>query len=211
MKLSRLHVVGMFIVTAVAVYSSISISSLAFDRTEDINLATGLMMKLDLDKVGRTTTLSEVETSMNLKQPLYLPPKTSLYQVKVIDNKAAILMYKNQDIGSITVYRPDVQIVVLAQKDDTSFETHKSESEPKVTIIEDGKESIVNVQVVKIGENRSRIVTISGNLGFGYGPADLPWHDSGRVQWWSGGIHYQVLADLPLEELIKIAESIPNI
>ncbi|MBI2938405.1 MAG: DUF4367 domain-containing protein [Thaumarchaeota archaeon] len=174
-----------------------------------------LMPTYDLNGVGSDATLSNVQAAIGLNYPAYLPSGTSSPQVKLReDNSLAALIYTNPNLKRIIGYQQDVQIVILAERDGTSFETFRTtESKPTVTITEDGKERTVGVPVKTVGLNRSRVVSVAGNPGYGYDPLDVPeWHDSGRVQWWTKeGIHYEILADIPLQELLKIAESMQHV
>ena len=51
-------------------------------------------------------------------------------------------------------------------------------------------------------------VRVSGVPGFGHEPGDVGVvHYNGMVQWWLEGVFYFVTGDLPVEELLRIAES----
>jgi hypothetical protein len=107
--------------------------------------------------------------------------------------------------------------VILAERDGSSFADFLEEKKPTVTVTmtKDGREEvrIVDVPAPRQILSRANEVSIAGNPGYGYDPAVTAEREggSGRVQWWSKeGIHYQILANLPLQELIKIAESMQS-
>lgn len=208
MMKSTLKIIGALVTIALAL--SFSFANYPVSEVKQEEHETLLMPVFDLNNVGRNVMLSEVQSTLKLSQPTFLPSGTSLPQVKLRDNNAlAALIFTNSHLDKIIGYEQDVQIVILAERDGTSFETVKlTSAQPTVTVIKDGKETIVDVPVHRIGVNRSTLVSINGHPGYGYEPMYTPIQDCGKVQWWSkDGIHYQILANLPLQDLVKIAES----
>jgi|SRR3989304_7337139 len=211
MTQSKLKALGAVITITIAILSNVIVYSAGNTDKKEVNPFAGLTLEYDLDTIGRISTLADV-SQMKLSQPDYLPLGTSLDRARILNDSIAVLMFTNPHLKRIDGYEQDVQIVILAQKDGTSFATYRTrESKPIVTIIENGTERTVDIPVVQLVPNRSRIVSVAGNLGSGYDPIEIQgWHDKGKVQWWSEGIHYQILANLPLNELIRIAESMTN-
>lgn len=183
--------------------------------------AGGLRPVVDLATAGRSATLSEVMTSTRLGQPAYLPSGSSQPQIRMRDDGSlAVLIYTNPKLPRIDFYEQDVQLVIIAKKDGTSFESFKKvyDKYPKtgyypttVTVTDkDGKHQIINTTDYVTVPNRA-IVSVAGNPGFVTEPMYTPVHENGRVQWWtSDGIHYIIIANISGQELLKIANSIPH-
>jgi hypothetical protein len=226
MMKSNLKILG----TAITIWTIISVAAIALSTTSSTasqsgkdHLATDIQTGhpetllrpvYDLNDIGRDATLSEVTDSLRLGRPTYLPSGTSLPQARLRDdNSIAAIIYTNPDLQRLSGYKQSVQIVILAQRDGTSFESFErflsARSQPTITVIDkDGNTYTTNATEHVIGMNRSRLVSVAGNPGYGYDPMHTPVQDNGQVQWWSKeGIHYYVIANLPLQELVKIAES----
>ncbi|MCL4437383.1 MAG: DUF4367 domain-containing protein [Thaumarchaeota archaeon] len=174
----------------------------------------------NLDYAGRDATPSEVMASSRLGQPTYLPEGTSLSKVKMVDDGSlAVLTYTNPKLERIGFYTQDVQIVIIAQRDGTSLESFQkilaieNQQTQTITIIDkDGNQHTENLPVTTVVPNRAQPIMVGSVPGYGYDPIYTPIQDKGDIQWWSReGIHYEVIANLPLQELVKIAESIPHI
>jgi hypothetical protein len=222
MEPSSLKTIGAIVTIAIALslgFVSYQINGNAKPSDDTASHGIGaLSPTYDLDRLGRDATLSEVKTSAGLSQPTYLPSGTSPPQIKLKENTSlAVLIYTNPNLKRIIGYEQDVQIVILAEKDGSSFEDFLKVNEPTVTVTmtKDGREEVRTVDVPATRQTLSRAseVSISGNPGYGYDPSATAERQggSGRVQWWSeDGIHYQILANLPLQELVRIAESMPS-
>lgn len=179
----------------------------------------GLSPIFDLNYAGRDATLSEVMGSFKLGQPTYLPSGTSLPQVKMSnDGSYSALIYTNPSLPRIDLYKQDVHLVILAEKDGTTFEEYKKLLEKysktgfyntTVTLIDkDGNQYIRNATEYVVVQDRT-IISVAGNPGIGAEPMYTPVQEDGRVQWWTtDGVHYEVIANLPVQELLRIAESI---
>jgi hypothetical protein len=203
--------------SSAAIYpSAIDVQPASDGGTGHRGSASMLMPTYDLDNVGREATPSEVTASSNLGQPRYLPSGTSLSKAKLIDGGSlGVLIYTNPELDRIRFYRQDVQLVIIAQRDGTSLESFErvlaTENHQTLTIIDkDGNQHTENLPVEWVVTNRSRPVSVGGIPGYGYDPIYTPVQDNGEVQWWTDGIHYEVIANLPVQELVKIAESIPR-
>jgi hypothetical protein len=214
-KTSTLKIIGAIITIAIAF--SLSLANYQISEQAKMNNVSGdhgsggLSGKYDLNWLGRDATLSEVKTAVGLSQPTYLPSGTSSPQIKIHESGfLAALIYTNPNLKRIIGYEQDVQIVILAEKDGTSFADFLNEKQPTatVTMTKDGREEVrtVDIPVTQPNMNRpSTEVSVAGNLGYGHEPLDTSkLQDSGRVHWWGkDGIHYQILANLPLQELQK--------
>lgn len=184
--------------------------------------ACGLIAAYDLNLAGKSATLSEVMASAKLAQLTYLPLGSSQPQIKMSDDgNLAVLIYTNPKLARIDFYKQDVQIVIISEKDGTSFEDYKRDYDKytktgyypvTITVTEkNGTQQIVNTTKYVVVPNRA-IVSVAGNPGFATEQMHTTVHENGRVQWWtSDGIHYQVIANLPVQELLKIAELMPGI
>ncbi len=218
-------------VIVIALTLSMTSSAVSQSPTEDLRLAKvveakfsgrGLSPVFDLNDAGSDAALSEVMNSFRLSQPTYLPSGTSQPQVKISnDGSYSALIYTNPRLPRIGSYKQDVQLVILAEKDGTSFEEYKIYLEKysktgfyntTVTLIDkDGNQYTKNVTEYVVVQNRS-LISVAGNLGIGAEPMYAPVQEDGRVQWWSKeGIHYEVIANLPVQELLRIAESIQHV
>lgn len=230
MKKLNLKIVGVVSVTIVAVIITFVLASSPtiatgqstvkeIQRVEEVDLGpqgTMLIPVYDLNNAGRNALLTEVTASIKLSEPSNLPSETLLSQVKLhADGDLAVLAYTNPHLTRISGYLQDVQLVIIAQRDGTSLESFEEflatkNKQQKLTVIDkEGKEHTENIVTHWIAVNRSMSVSVGGVQGYGYEPLYTPVHDNGEVQWWSkDGIHYQVIANLPLQDLINIAESI---
>ncbi|MCL4435606.1 MAG: DUF4367 domain-containing protein [Thaumarchaeota archaeon] len=209
---SNLKIIGAIITITLAISIGFVASHQSYGFTRGNGELT-LQAIYDLNRIGKNVTTSELQVSTGLRQPTYLPLGTSSPQIKLRDdNSIAVIIYTNPRINRIVGYQQEVQILILAMKDGTSFETFQTTvPKPTMTVIKDGKETIVEPKVYVLGANRTRLVSIAGTPGYGYDPVHTAeFNDFGRVQWWSktSGIHYEILADLPLQELVRIAASI---
>ncbi len=162
--------------------------------------------------LGVTLELDDARTSIKLdfSLPTYLPEGSVLSEIRVRDGKSVALIYDNKDLPPIPQYVDEIEILILILRDETTFEGSAVEPTIQVTVAvtdETGTTTMVE-NVTGVGADRQVTVSVNGAHGRGYGPADLAgFHDSGRVEWWDNGIHYEVLADIPLEQLLEIAES----
>lgn len=223
-KTSSLKIIGAVITIALAfslgfVNYQISEKAKLSNDTDDYG-PDGLSPTYDLNWLGGNVTLSEVKTAAGLSQPAYLPAGTSSPQIKHLRNTSlAALIYTNPNLKRIIGYEQDVQIVILAEKDGSTFADYLNVKKPTATVTTtiDGREEVstFDIPVTKpTNVNRpSTEISVAGNPGYGYAPIDTSeLRDTGRVQWWSkDGTHYQILANLPLQELLKIAESMPSV
>src|SRR3972149_6003321 len=197
MMKSKLKILGIIVTIALSISSTLALAPQPkLVNSTDHGLQSGLTPMYDFNTLGRNVAPLDLQSFANLYQPTYLPVGTSLPQAKLSDdNSIAALVYTNMNLKRINGYVQNVQIVILAQKDGTSFETYRmNETKPKVTIIEKGTEYTMDVPLHVSSLNRVRLISIAGNPGIGYDPVNTAdWQDKGRVQWWSGGIHYMIL------------------
>jgi hypothetical protein len=210
MMKSNLKIIGAIVTITLAI--SIGFASHQSYGSKQENGELTLQAIYDLNRIGKNATASELQVLTGLRQPTYLPLGTSSPQIKLRDdNSVAAIIYTNPRFNKIAGYRQDVQILILAMKDGTSFETYQTTvPKPTITVIKDGKETTVEPKIYVLGANRTRLISIAGTPGYGYDPVHTPeFNDFGRVQWWSktSNIHYEILADLPLQELVRIAAS----
>ena len=162
--------------------------------------------------LGRISAIDDARSSIDLdfNLPTYVPKGSILSEIRVRDGKSVALVYDNENLRPIPQYVDDVEILILILRDETTFESSAVEPTIQVTVAvtdETGTRTLVE-NVTGIGADRQVTLSVNGASGRGYGPADLAgFHDSGRVEWWDNGIHCEVLADMPLEQLLRIAES----
>lgn len=206
MNLNKLGLLGVVF----ALVAGLSVSAIGFSvylyppATYD-----QLRPMISIDALGQASTLDGIRRALGVDfgLPTSLPPGTMLREIRVGKSMAA-LVYDNPNLPKIPFYDKGVLVIVVLS-DGTSFGAPETAADqPMLFITQDNSTTAADAQMFVEGIGRARTVTVAGNPGWGYDPADFKvYHDSGRLEWWSNGIHYIMHADLPLLTLIEIAES----
>jgi hypothetical protein len=63
----------------------------------------------------------------------------------------------------------------------------------------------VTTEIATAAQTVMKNISVSGHPGVGYDPQGE--YGIGVASWWSAGVHYTIIADIPLSSLILIAES----
>lgn len=96
-------------------------------------------------------------------------------------------------------------------KDNTSFvdpRIYASVQTQTTTIIQNGSTTTVTSAITPLSPTY-QLVTVSGHPGWAFSSTTLSngLHEDGRIEWWVGSVHYVILAELPANILVQIAES----
>jgi len=128
--------------------------------------------------------------SFQVRRPSSIPTGSLLNEIRVGNNGELVtLLYANPIIPSISLYGPNVGFAILQMTD------------PKLNM-------------PSYLPNGFKRVKINVNSGFGRESGKLEFYDRnepGQLQWWQGGVHFVILANLPIEQLKNIAESMEPI
>jgi hypothetical protein len=163
-----------------------------------------------VNMLGPPSTLQQARQSVgvNFSMPTLVPSGVKLVDIRSSNNTAA-LVYYGKGVPKIPFYDNATMLVLVLRGDGTSFSgVPTSAGQPQVSVTSGNTTTVANVPVYSEGPTL-KAVTISGHQGWGTSPIDLKWtgHNSGRLDWWSNGVHYVILGDFPLDTLIATAQS----
>jgi Ni/Fe-hydrogenase subunit HybB-like protein len=126
-----------------------------------------------------------------VEKPARIPRGSQLDEVRVGSNGELVtLLYANPSLPKISMYTGDVGVAILEM------------IEPRPS-----------ASPAYLPEGFKR-VTINRNDGFAKEASTSDFYDRqepGQLQWWQGEVHFVVLANLPIEQLKEIAESMEPI
>jgi hypothetical protein len=146
---------------------------------------------MPVEQFGPTISLSQARTllSTNFSLPTSLPNNLVLQSIrgeKSSTTTQVALIYTSATLPALPNYE-GASMIILALKDGTSYYPQPSGGGPVIY----------------------RNATVSGHPAWGYDPQTYA-PDMGTVTWWSCGIHYTVMADLPFSVMVQIAQSMGN-
>jgi hypothetical protein len=126
-----------------------------------------------------------------VEKPARMPSGSKLDEVRVGNNGELVtLLYANPTLPKISMYLADVGVAILEM------------TEPRP-----------NASPAYLPEGFKR-VTINQNDGFAREASASDFYnreEPGQLQWWQGAVHFVVFANLPIEQLKEIAESMEPI
>ena len=146
-----------------------------------------------ISNLGNSISVEDVNSTarFRVEKPTRMPVGSKLDDVRV-GNKGELvtLLYVNPTLPNISMYTAPVSVAIL-QMADSKFNTPP-------TYLPNG------FQRVKVNSN-SGFAREAGSTEFDN--RDEP----GQLQWWRSGVHFVILANLPIEQLRQIAESMEPI
>jgi len=138
---------------------------------------------------GEWVSLAEAERRVPFRilQPAYLPEGVTLARVMT---------------GKPDKRPKERQAVALVYSDGLTIIQNPEPNPPQAKFFEQVKNTPPFV-----------VLEVNGSRVIGHEPVDTTAlggtvHNPGAVMWWTDGKRYQVIADMPLEELLRIAESL---
>jgi len=146
-----------------------------------------------ISNLGESVSLDDVRSmaTFQVEKPARMPRGSKLNDVRVgNDGELVALLYSNPAVPTISMYAPAVGFAILEMADP------KMESPPTHL------------------PNEFQRVNVKLNSGFAResSRADFDNRDEpAQLQWWQGGVHFIMLANLPVEQLRQIAESMEPI
>jgi hypothetical protein len=190
-----------------------TISSLPFTSSTITRVVTAPPLSLE-DRFGpEVTSLSiaqgyinatglKVDVSAAIVEPSYLPVGLSLIQIRA-ETGSVTLVYNGTAVAPLQSYSDKVSMIVAMQQDGSFYYVPSSSYLQKEILT---KNLTTTTETITISEatitNPSfanvTIATINGYPG---------WGQYGFLQWWAFGIHYSIVANLPLSALIQVADS----
>ena len=160
--------------------------------------------------LGNITTLDQARQiiGVNFSSPTFSPTATTLSQVRAREGVAA-LIYENPSLPNLSTYGSG-KVIVLILKDNSSYtdpSTYGVRTQTAV-IVQNGSTTTVTSAITPLSPTYE-LVTVSGHHGWAFSPTTLSngLHEDGRIEWWAGSVHYVILAELPADTLVQIAES----
>jgi len=145
-----------------------------------------------ISNLGESVSINDAKSMAGfpVKIPARLPTGSRLDDVRVGNNGELVtLLYVNSTVPTISMYAPTVGFAILEMTD------------PKLdtpTYLPDGFKRVM----------------INLNSGFAREPSSVEFDnrsEPGQLQWWQDGVHFVMLANLPIEQLRHIAESMEPI
>jgi len=146
-----------------------------------------------ISNFGDSTSLEDVNSTarFRVERPTRMPEGSKLDDVRVGNNGELVtLLYVNPTIPSISMYTSPVSVAILQMAD-----------------------SKVNAPPTYLPNGFQRII-VNSNSGFAREPGNTAFDnrdEPGQLQWWQNGVHFVILANLPIEQLRQIAESMEPI
>ena len=150
-------------------------------------------LTVPISNLGETVSINEVMSmaQFQVEQPTRMPGGSRLDDVRVGNNGELVtLLYVNPNVPSISMYAPAVGFAILEMAD-PNLETSPT--------------------YLPIGFTR---VKVNLNTGLAREPSGVEFDnrsEPGQLQWWQGGVHFVILANLPIEQIRQIAESMEPI
>ena len=226
-ELVTVIVVGIVIVGFLALQAlTASRPSVPKASTTDSSAATAIASAapLSLDTYGPQVSLQDAKslTGANFQLPQLLPSGLTLTQIRGEQDLAA-LIYSSPSLASLSTYEGNVSMIVIVMNDGTSYsfpsgpvvvvtEVHSctsiSISNANTSISSSNANYTISCTDSTVTNTPAQVsptpvkLTVSGHPGWGvdYGSTEM-------VTWWSGGIHYEISASLPLQTLVGISQS----
>ncbi len=146
-----------------------------------------------ISNLGESVSLNDAKSmaTFQVEKPGRMPRRSRLNEVRVGNaGELVTLLYDNPAVPTISMYTPAVSFAVLEMADP------KMDSPPTHL------------------PNEFKRVKINLNSGFAMesNGAEFDNRDEpAQLQWWQGGVHFVMLANLPVEQLRQIAESMEPI
>jgi len=149
---------------------------------------------------GEKVTLEEFKSALSLDDfriPEYLPSKVGLVEIR-LKPKISIADL----IFSMSKVKDEATIDDVVSTGGMILIVH-------ISPMNNDEAAINNIIEHNIKDTKYvQRITVNGAIGAGVGEGvHNGVHTHGQIQWWRDGVHYDLIADLPLEELTKIAES----
>ncbi|HKM75136.1 MAG TPA: NrfD/PsrC family molybdoenzyme membrane anchor subunit [Candidatus Bathyarchaeia archaeon] len=146
-----------------------------------------------ISTLGESVSINDVGSAVKfqVEKPLRIPMGSSLDNVRVGNNGELVaLLYVNPTVPTISMYASGVGFAILEMVDP------KPDAPPSYL------------------PNGFKRVKVNLNSGFGREASGEEFDnrdEPGQLQWWQGGVHFVILANLPIEQLKEIAESMEPI
>jgi hypothetical protein len=143
--------------------------------------------------LGESVSINDVRSivKFQVEKPVRIPMGSSLDDVRVGNNgKLVTLLYVNQAIPTISMYASGVGFAILEMVD-------LKPGAPPIYL-----------------PNGFKRVKVNLNSGFAREASGAEFDnrdEPGQLQWWQDGVHFVILANLPIEQLKQIAESMEPI
>jgi hypothetical protein len=164
-----------------------------------------------MTNLGNVATLDQARQfiGVNFSYPTFTPAATTLSQIRVREGVVA-LIYENPTLPNLSTYSSG-KIILLILKDNSSYTdptTYRSVQTETTVIAGNGSTTTVTSAITPLSPSY-QLVTVSGHPGWAFSPTTLSngLHEDGRIEWWAGSVHYVILAELPANILVQIAES----
>lgn len=167
----------------------------------------GSRTRVSVEEFGPITTIENARNLVgaNFGLPTKLPSNLTLGEIRA-SPKLVALVFLSSSLPSLSPYNRGNLIIIIAN-DSTSY-TYTPSSGPGIvrTIIGGNVTSTIvsSFTLSGIGPTATEVL-VSGHPGWGFDPAGQD--GFGEVNWWSNGIHYIMIANLPLATLVDIAGS----
>jgi len=163
--------------------------------------------RVSLKDTGTPVDPSQAGKILGIKVlPLYMPAGTEIYQAR-LKKDALTLVFKNPNLRKLPFFKEDVEILLFISRRPLPQPSTATIVTQTYTVLEEGHTITITVtrSVPTYWSMVLREVEINGNPGYaaesiGNVPAIVVWHD--------GNYTYTLRAYLPVEELLKIANSI---
>jgi len=146
-----------------------------------------------ISNLGESVSVNDVRSmaKFQVEKPARMPTGSRLDDVRVGNNGELVtLLYVNPTVPTIPTYSSAVGFAILEMLDP------KLDSPPTYL------------------PNGFKRVKVNLNSGFARESSDAEFDnrgEPGQLQWWQGGVHFVMLANIPIEQLRQIAESMEPI
>lgn len=182
------------------------------ELTYSTSTISGSVTMRSVESYGPTITLAQAQqfVNANFSIPTDLPNGLQLQSIRGSPNLVA-LIFSSPTLGTLQSWDAGSAIMVIA-RDNTSYVSPDTQvstveqycttaTEPPITT--SCTISTLNAPTSKANSTIAN-VTVSGNPGWGY---DSQGTSPGFLNWWGSGVHYGIIADLPLATLVGIGQS----
>ena len=149
--------------------------------------------RVPISTLGESVSINDARliAKFQVEKPARIPIGSSLDDVRVGNNGQLVtLLYVNPTIPTISMYASDVSFAILEMRD-------PKPDAPPIYL-----------------PNGFKRVKVNLNSGFAREASGAEFDnrdEPGQLQWWQGGVHFVILANLPIEQLKQIAESMEPI
>lgn len=146
-----------------------------------------------ISNLGESVSVNDARSmaKFQVEKPARMPRGSRLDDIRVGNNGELVtLLYVNPTVPTISMYAPAVGFAILEMADP------KLETSPTYL------------------PNGFKRVKVNLNSGFARESNGVEFDnrsEPGQLQWWHGGIHFVMLANLPIEQIRQIAESMEPI